>query len=333
MLDGLTRTLGDRPVRGAVVSVALHAAVVALLIGFGTPIATYHVKRGEPLFVELPETPEPAPSGNPAAKTMTPPTPPPPLPSRPAPRVPPPAPTSRPSPPPVVASRPAPPAQRPAPSTSAAAPTPPPSESGEAPAPKPAPPPAERPPVPPVTPAPEPPAPPPAVAAPPAPAGPQVAAVPPQREAPLVDIRSALRGGAAGGRVGGRGGIEGEPIGLDSKDPKFNDYLDRLRRMIKERWGYPCEKNPTTHECEYLSAQLVVEFGILMDGRLQFVEVVRSSGHPIYDDYAVNAIKLASPFPTVPPAMMAKMPRGSAGVPIRAVFNYVFETSLTNLLR
>jgi TonB family protein len=150
-----------------------------------------------------------------------------------------------------------------------------------------------------------------------------------------VDIRSALgRGtGAGSAKGGGRGGIEGEAIPLDSSDIKFSDYLERLRRRIKANWGFPCIKNAGTRECEYKTTSLVVEFGILKNGHLQFVEIVQSSGYPIYDDYAVNAIKFGSPFPAVPPDMIVAMKRGSTGVAIMARFNYVVDTSLTNLLR
>jgi TonB family protein len=169
------------------------------------------------------------------------------------------------------------------------------------------------------------------------PAGPQVASVPPSPEvAPPVDIRSALgRGGGAGSaQGGGRGGIEGEPIPLDSTDPSFSDFLDRVRRQIKANWGYPCIKNGYTRECDYKTARLVVEFGVLKAGRVQFVEVRQSSGFQIYDDYAVNAIKLGSPFPPVPDALIARMKAGSRGAAIVAVFNYVLlETTLTNILR
>jgi hypothetical protein len=49
------------------------------------------------------------------------------------------------------------------------------------------------------------------------------------------------------------------------------------------------------------------------------------------DDYAANAIKLASPFPAIPPALMEQ--RKGTGLPILARFNYVLETGLTNVLR
>jgi TonB family protein len=151
---------------------------------------------------------------------------------------------------------------------------------------------------------------------------------PPGRSAP--DALSALRRGAAGG-AGGRGeghaGIEGEPIALDSKDPRYSDYLDRVRRAIKEKWGFPCIKNPATHECEYKTTQLIIEFGIAKDGTVPFVNVVRQSGYPIYDDYAVNAVKLAAPFPPIPDSF------SKTGVPIHATFSYVVESSLANILR
>jgi TonB family protein len=210
----------------------------------------------------------------------------------------------------------------------------------------PAPVPAPVPPSPPVTadPKPAPPEPvtpptaapaPPRAPAEPIPPAPRIAAVPPTKEAPPVDIRSALgRGGGAGSaRGGGRGGIEGEPIPLDSSEGRYSDYLERLRQAIKSNWGFPCIKGEVTRDCEYKTTSLVIEFGILTDGRLQFVDVVESSGFVIYDDYAVNAIKLASPFPPVPPAMMAAMRRSSTGVVLLARFNYVVDTSLTNLIR
>jgi TonB family protein len=323
-------------------SLAVHGLLALALWHLGRPLTVVAVKRGEPLFVELPETPDQAPAGNPAERRLgPPPTPAPrpvarPVPSRPEPPARPgPQPVAPPPGPAVVAARPAPPTPVAPPP---AAPTPPVAESPAPPDPARAPAPAE--PAPAATPVaaapsgPEPVAgaaaagPPPAAAPAPGNAPTQVAALPPGGPSgpPPVDIRSALRGGA-GGRGDGRGGIEGEPVPLDTPDARYSEYFDRVRRMIKERWGYPCVKNALTRECEYKTASLVVEFGIAKDGRVPFVTVRQSSGWPIYDDYAVNAIKLAAPFPPIPDAISKK------GLPVLARFNYIVDTSLTNLLR
>jgi hypothetical protein len=146
------------------------------------------------------------------------------------------------------------------------------------------------------------------------------------------DVRAALRQGA-GGRGQGRGGIEGDPIPLDSADPRYSDYLEQIRRRIKAKWGFPCVRNAQTGLCDHYTTSLDVHFGILKDGSVQFVDVVKRSEHGIYDEYATRAILLAQPFPPVPPAMMAAMRQGSSGLAISARFSYVVESSLTNLLR
>ena len=317
---------------GVVASVLVHVLVAwALLWGLkGELMPRWVPKKGDTIIVELPKPEEPANAGSPTAQ-------PPPAP-RPAPARPPVPPASRPSPP-----RETPPAPR--------------EERRVASAPRPAEPPAPRAPEPApraaepapraVEPAPtaaEPtlPAPKAAEAAPRAPAAAeppregaerQVAALTPR--APSVpsasDSLAALRG--AGGRGQGRGGIVGDPIRLDSDDPRYNEYLEQIRRRIKEKWGFPCVRTAPGRECDHHTTSLDVHFGILKDGRVQFVDVVRVSDHGVYDEYAVNAILMAQPFPPVPAAMMAAMRQGSSGLAISARFSYVVESSLTNLLR
>ena len=342
LVEFLRQWQRGRLVAGVAVSILLHLALVLLAVGVRFPGSRFEVKRGEPLIVELPkgdDSPPPGTGGAPASR----PSPPPSAPARPVP--------ARPSPPaPKVAVAPAPrlaepvrPSPPPAPGPEpeparqvASAPAIPPADNGAVPAPQPAP--AE----------PAPPLPAPPQAAPSKPETPQraesaptesaqqplaqrqVAAVPPGPPARVApDALSALRrgGGGAGGRGEGHTGIEGEPIALDSKDPRFSDYLDRVRRAIKEKWGFPCIKNPATHECEYKTTHLIIEFGIAKDGKVPFVTVVQSSGYPIYDDYAVNAVKLAAPFPPIPDSF------SKTGVPIHATFSYVVESSLANILR
>ena len=96
--------------------------------------------------------------------------------------------------------------------------------------------------------------------------------------------------------------------------------------------SYPCIKSARTSECEYRNANLILEFGILKTGQLQFIDLRESSGMPLYDDNSATAIKLASPFPPPPPAMMAAMKQGSAGVAILGHFIYTYEVTLRGIL-
>ncbi len=163
----------------------------------------------------------------------------------------------------------------------------------------------------------------------------QVASVPPGGPpAPpsASDVRSALRSGA-GGRGQGRGGITGDPIPLDTDDPRFHEYFEQIRRRIQAKLTYPCIKSRSTFDCEYKTTVVVVHFGILKNGQLQFVESYRSSEWAIYDEYSLNAIRLAQPFPPVPPALMASLRPGTTGVPIAGHFNFTVFTSRDSILR
>jgi TonB family protein len=326
----------DEPLIGIACSIAFHVLIIALIVYFGGPRSTYNVKRGEPLFVELPELKDEAPHGNPSARTPGPPEAPTPPAAKPAPaspaRVPPPSPKPaevppKPAEPPRVASaRPPEPARerppqapdKPVPKP----PEPPPEAKSAAPIPMPAPP----------APAP---AAPPAAATPPAPSGPpsapsrggpQIAAIPPD---PVFDLKSLGRGGGAGGHGQGRGGIEGEAVPLDSPDPKYSDYLDRVRRAIKDKWGFPCADGaPDRYGCVRREGELIIEFGIAKDGHVPFIALKQSTGSANMDSFALNAIKLAQPFPPVPDVI------SKTGFPILARFRYILvDQTLTNILR
>jgi len=120
-----------------------------------------------------------------------------------------------------------------------------------------------------------------------------------------------FRRGGGGGLKGGRGGIEGEPIPLDTPEPKFQDYFNQIRERIKSKWIYPYEASSRGIEGE-----LQIEFGIAKSGELQFIEKRHSSGVELLDDYAMRAVQLASPFPPVPDAI------SKGGLPINGIFRY-----------
>jgi TonB family protein len=281
-----------------VVSVLLHVLVgVVLIMGGNLEQQRIANKRGEALLVDIaPDKPkETAPLGDPSRhagpslpeppRRAVPPTPPAPkAPSLPAPAAPRVAEAPKAAP---KAPSPAPRSSEPEPASKAASPAPE-SEQSQTAKPSPQPQPAQ----------PQPPAP---------AANPRVASVPPQPPPPA----GMFRRGGGGGLKGGRGGIEGEPIPLDTPEPKFQDYFNQIRERIKSKWIYPYEASSRGIEGE-----LQIEFGIAKSGELQFIEKRHSSGVELLDDYAMRAVQLASPFPPVPDAI------SKGGLPINGIFRY-----------
>jgi TonB family protein len=144
------------------------------------------------------------------------------------------------------------------------------------------------------------------------PKGDLVAGLPPERE-------SGIRG-EGGGLRSGRGGIEGEPIPLDTPDPRYTDYFEKVRRRIKANWIYPREAGERG-----IGGHLVIAFAIAKNGHLQAVELRRSSGVSVLDLYALNAVKLAQPFPPVPDSVARDV------LPIQGIFTYqIVDASLLN---
>src|SRR5687767_8440819 len=103
MRSWLSRVLRGRPVRGLAASLAIHSVLIGLALMVTLPAARFDVKRGEPLFVELPDLPEPPPRGNPAGRRLGPAAPQAPRPVLPAPIA-----QSAPPPPPVPVAPPPP---------------------------------------------------------------------------------------------------------------------------------------------------------------------------------------------------------------------------------
>lgn len=329
-------------------SVLFHLLLLASLFFVDTRNLTLMAKKGEPLLVDItPDKPEDrAPLGNPARppgppeseapeKAPAPPAP------KVAPAPPAPAPKVAPAPPPP---KPAPPAAKPAPPAPAprvaAAPPPPapkaPPPPAETPAPTPPPPAptppreadATREPERPATPAPQPatPAPPAQAAKPGAPAPGQ----PPSAPADSSNAQTALarppapsifrHPGGGGGLRGGRSGSAGEPIPLDTPDPDYRAYMEKVKQRIYAKWGYPYEA-----QTRGLQGKLVIEFHIAKDGHLEYIELRQTSGEEILDSFAMNAVKLAQIYPPLPDAMKRDV------LPVLAVFVYTMRGPLSVL--
>ena len=292
---GLDLLPEDRPGRylvGAVAgSLLLHLLVVAALLLTGWLHSPLIVNRGDPLFVEPTpdQSKEPAPAGRP---------------------VPPAAPErvkapQAPAPSPVAPAR---AAIAPAPRVAAVAPPTPPAPAARVATPSspvaPPPPPAAEEPAYEGHNAQEPPPMRPAKTQPDAEAPPRsraaggdtgLASVP--RPAPIVG--SPIKGGSGSYFQGSQGGVVGQPVPLDTPDPAYRDYMQKVRQRIYSNWRLP---NDEPHPRE-ISGRLVIEFLIGKDGQLLKAEIVQPSGEHLLDISAMRAVKLADRYPPLPDAM------------------------------
>ena len=315
-----------------VCSILLHVLLLGSLVWVNTLGAPLYAKRGEPLIVDIaPDKPEEkAPLGNPARPPAPEPPPRTAEPRAPTPKVMPPLPKA-PAPSKAYPPRPEPPQQvakvaPPAPEPPAPPPTPPlPAPESQAPAPQ-SQPSAEQA-TPRETPVPQPqpaetakPQETPTGSTPPAgseASGTQTALAKPPPEQPASIFRHP---GGGGGLRGGRGGTAGEPIPLDTPDPNYREYMDKVKQRIYAKWGYPYEA-----QTRGLQGKLVIEFHIARDGHLQFIELRQTSGEDILDSFAVTAVKLAQTYPPLPDAMKRDV------LPIVAVFVYTLRGPLSVL--
>lgn len=89
----------------------------------------------------------------------------------------------------------------------------------------------------------------------------------------------------------------------------FSDYMDNVRNKLQSNWVYP----------DFLEeGHVKVLFKIDRDGNVIAGDILESSGNPVYDESAVNAIHKSEPF--------GKFPKNSTRQTI--TINYSFDTTL-----
>lgn len=86
------------------------------------------------------------------------------------------------------------------------------------------------------------------------------------------------------------------PVSLNTRDPVYVTYFNKIKQMIESQWEYP------EMALRYgLQGKLALEFTISGSGQLERIRLIRSSGSQLLDDEAVRAVKAAAPFPPIPP--------------------------------
>ncbi|MGZ8495403.1 MAG: TonB family protein [Candidatus Binatia bacterium] len=91
------------------------------------------------------------------------------------------------------------------------------------------------------------------------------------------------------------GGRSSAPVSLNTHDPAYMNYFNRIKQAINQKWEYP-----ELAKRYGLQGTLFLEFAIGANGQLEHLRLVRSSGSQLLDDEALRAITAAAPFAPSP---------------------------------
>ncbi|MFQ5693018.1 MAG: energy transducer TonB, partial [Nitrospinota bacterium] len=87
---------------------------------------------------------------------------------------------------------------------------------------------------------------------------------------------------------------------LLTQDIRYRSYRDAIWKRVNDRLFYP-----ESAAAEKVGGKVVIRFEVTRDGRLATLELIESSGFPIFDEEALMAIRRAAPFPKFPPTISA----------------------------
>ncbi len=117
---------------------------------------------------------------------------------------------------------------------------------------------------------------------------------------------------------------EADTTSLNSKKWKFADFFNRVKRSVSETW-YPDQllerHDPNGSIYGATDRTTVLKVKLRRDGRIEDIQVARSSNVDFLDDGAVSAFKQAQPFENPPAGLV-----GSDGF-IRFNFGFIVHLS------
>ena len=138
-----------------------------------------------------------------------------------------------------------------------------------------------------------------------------VEAKPPKTDAPPAAAQIPPGDTAAEPSVDDGSPPEEETISIESTAPEYLSFLGQIKAAVKNHWIFP----PQAREKQY-TGRVTAVFTLDRRGELLKIVVEESSGHPILDHAALEAVRGASPFPAFPDHINLKR------LNIRALFDY-----------
>jgi protein TonB len=146
------------------------------------------------------------------------------------------------------------------------------------------------------------------------------------REEPSGGRGQGAAGGNAvgtGGKATGEEGVTEEGGGgfrltsLNAPEIQYISYFASIKRKIELVWQYPYDAAAAG-----IQGELTLDFVIARSGKVNSIELVRSSGSKILDDEAIRSIRKAAPFDPIPAQYKI------ASLQIRGRFVYVHGGAL-----
>jgi TonB family protein len=119
---------------------------------------------------------------------------------------------------------------------------------------------------------------------------------------------------------------DGEETALNAKKWRFASFFNRVKKQVQEQW-HPAEvyrrRDPTGAIYGHINRLTIVQVKLKPDGFLNKVFLQQPSGLDFLDDEALEAFKMAQPFPNPPKQLV------EADGLIHFSFGFLFEVSDT----
>lgn len=98
-----------------------------------------------------------------------------------------------------------------------------------------------------------------------------------------------------------------DKLALNANKIRFANYLNRIRRLVNFYWSQQLHNDPGPARAQLTKPSYETAVFVILssDGKLESIEVQRSSGSTYMDGAVIRAFEIASPFPEPPPPLIA----------------------------
>lgn len=88
---------------------------------------------------------------------------------------------------------------------------------------------------------------------------------------------------------------DGSIITLDTKEFKYYSYMKDIKDRIEKIWQYPLDA-----ALRGITGDIIIRFAINKNGKLNDIELLKTSGHSSLDEAVIKTLQVASPYSSFP---------------------------------